>query len=251
MKKSMRPAVRIGIYALCVGSAVILSSCNASKNAANLSGTGAMRAGTGALEEDGEKQGNPIEQVAKPGTQAMSSSQQSMRIGSIAFPESGRTMPEQMKGQILVYLRPESLEVRPEQNLRISIAVENTASTELTNAELIADFPANLAWLTDTGGATAKGNQIRWTIQNLPAGKTRTLGFSIKPAENLIHGTKLQLNVKIMGGNIVSPATEKTEIIVLRNLPVTGIALRAAAEVGLMMFTGLILGVIVGKKFLA
>ncbi len=178
----------------------------------------------GSFPEDGLM----VEQVQRSSVSSRAVSGTTTYVTHTVTTGTSATSATALPGVVTLTLLPDRTEAQPGDSVRVGIAVENRTGSDLKNAQVESFYPSDLVVLTDNGGASVSGNRLRWTIDNLPAGRTRTLSYGVRTSTNLLHNTLLNFPVSLYGGNLGNSVSGVEYVRILTYFPQTGVSLRSA-----------------------
>ena len=81
-----------------------------------------------------------------------------------------------------------------------TITIRNTSNSDIPAAELIDDYPEQLVSISDPGGATDAGGQLRWNLGTLRANSTTVVRYRVRVLSNVSNGAYIRNTATVRAG---------------------------------------------------
>ncbi len=94
--------------------------------------------------------------------------------------------------------------------IRYTLSYGNRSTSSVTNSSLAFNLPANATFVSATGGGTAAGSVVSWTLGSLPAGATEEQEV-IATINSVAAGTLLATSTNISGISASLPVQQTTQ----------------------------------------
>ena len=101
-----------------------------------------------------------------------------------------------------------------------TVTIRNTGGQDIPNATLTDDYPETMMTISDPGGGTDIGGQLRWTLGALRANSTTVVRYRARVRDGVPQGASIRNTATIQGGNLTRT---DTHTIVVPRPPVTGL----------------------------
>ena len=101
-----------------------------------------------------------------------------------------------------------------------TVTIRNTGGQDITNAILTDDYPETMMTISDPGGGTDGGGQLRWSLGALRANSTTIVRYRARVNSGVPQGSTIRNTATVQGGNL---SRTDTHTIVVPRPPVTGL----------------------------
>ena len=101
-----------------------------------------------------------------------------------------------------------------------TVTIRNTGTQDVPNAILTDDYPETMMTLSDPGGGTDVGGQLRWTLGALRANSTTVIRYRLRVRDGVPQGSSIRNTATVQGGNLTRT---DTHTLVVPQPPVTGL----------------------------